>query len=102
MSEGADNEVTLIHRAISGEGATADEAILDWYSKMPPFSPRIWWRVKPELASETSFDTKITRFQVFCRFCEIPEGMPMPQPVDQSVSIPISFAHIKQTMKRNA
>jgi hypothetical protein len=74
---------------VNGEGNTAAEAILDWYSKMPPFSSRIWWRLKPELNSETSFDTNKVRYQVFCRFCEIPVGVPMPEPIEGVVNLPL-------------
>jgi hypothetical protein len=74
----ADEMIVLTHRMVIGEGDTADEAILDWYSKMPAFSERTWWREKPGIVSDTDFNTKKTLYRVFCRFCVIPDGLPMP------------------------
>lgn len=65
-----DGSTIYVHRIIVGEGATATEAILDWYREMPPVPAdhEINWRVKPELASNTDFVTNKTTWRVFSRF----------------------------------
>lgn len=64
---------TYEHQIICGDGASANEAIDDWYSRLPKGGGyAIIWRVEPELASELDFDSKVTRWRVFSRFCVIP------------------------------
>lgn len=57
------------HRMVCAEGSSANEAIDDWHAKLPKDEGYlILWRVQPEIASETDFCTKKTKWIVFSRF----------------------------------
>jgi hypothetical protein len=64
---------TYDHRTVCGDGDTAEEAINDWFGKLPTDRVEaIIWRTSPGLASELNFDTNRTIYHVFSRFAIVP------------------------------
>lgn len=64
---------TYEHRMVCGEGGTAEEAINDWFGKLPTNPVEtIIWRVYPEISSEVDYDTKKRTYRVFSRFAIVP------------------------------
>lgn len=64
------------HRMVCGEGDTAEEAINDWFGKLPTDKVEaIIWRVTPEIASEVDFSTNKRMCRVFSRFAIVPSNV---------------------------
>lgn len=61
------------HIETMGVGETGDEAIDDWWSKVPKDRGRILvWRARPEITHEREFNTKKEVWKVYSRFVVIP------------------------------